>query len=64
MFDPGGKSRTACIARNLCHDFHRPASQEANIFRSRRQHSDSRHISSMDVRGHFHRKKIAKAVSA
>jgi hypothetical protein len=32
MFNSGGESRTACIARNFCHDFHRPASQEANIF--------------------------------
>ena len=64
MFNSGGESRTACIARNVCRDFHRPASQEANTFRSGRQHNDLRHISSMEVRGHFHRKKIANATSA
>src|SRR6202022_4688732 len=53
----------SCLTRIVGnrHNFHRSASRRANRFRSMHQHNDSRHISSMDNRGRFHRKKIANA---
>lgn len=58
-----GESRMTCIVSDRCHGFYRPASPRANRFRSMRQHNGSRHISSIDNRGHLHGKIIADAAA-